>query len=135
MGQHRDEAVDVTAMPRFDVPAREMPEPIIAKAPECGLLTQTGEPSAQGLVRTLERAVHRRGRGREHLGNLAAGKPEDIVEDERGALAGRKVLEGSDEGQLHALTLAVTGLWRARSVGDGVLHRRVRADPHRVSWW
>src|SRR5271166_6556764 len=111
-------------MPRFDVPACEMPEPIIAEAPERGLLTQTGESSAQGLVRALEGAVYRRRRGREHLGNLAAGKPEDIVEDERGALAGREVLQRGDEGQLHALALVVTGLGRACSVGDGVLQSR-----------
>jgi hypothetical protein len=36
------------------------------------------------------------------------------MEDERGSLPGRQVLQRGDEGQFHALTLVVAGLGRNR---------------------
>src|SRR5215831_3035817 len=66
----------------------------------------------------LERAGHRLLAGLQHASDLAGPEPEDVAQDEHGALAGRQQLQGGHEGQRDGLGGLVAGLGAGRGVGQ-----------------
>jgi hypothetical protein len=65
----------------------------------------TGGDLAGGERRSgsLERAVDRRNRRIEQLGDLGRPPAQDLSQDQHGSLSGREVLQGGDEGKADRL--------------------------------
>jgi hypothetical protein len=107
LGEHRDDRVDVVALPRLDVLVHEAAQLVVPSARSVACCVRSGRRASSDARGALERAVHR-GDGRvERLGHLPGREPEHLAQDEDRALGGRKVLEGDDERQLDALPLLV----------------------------
>ena len=133
LGEHRDDRVDVAALPGVHVAPRR------ARA---GRRRRASAASAAGSARAAARrpSLARRwsalltdGDGRlERLRHLARGEAEHLAQDQHRALVRRQVLKRGDEGELDALALLVARLGR----GVAVLERRalvgVGLDPGRL---
>jgi hypothetical protein len=59
--------------------------------------------AVDGRPRSLQRAVDRRDGGVEQFGDLRGGPAEHIAQDQDRALAAGELLDGGEQGELHAL--------------------------------
>jgi hypothetical protein len=83
-------------------------------------------------MRALKQAVHGRRRRVQRLGDLGAGEPEHVAQDQRRPLAGRQVLQRGDERQLDRFPLLVPGVRPGESVGNAEPSVGVGLDPGRL---
>ena len=72
LGEHRDDRVDVAALPGRDERVDDLAQALVPERAQRGLLAALGQPLVDALVRTLQRAVDRRGRRLERLGRPRA---------------------------------------------------------------
>ena len=84
------------------------------------------QAALQGRAGAVERAGHRPDAGVEDSGHLAGAEPEDVVQDEDGALAGRQELQRGDERQRDGLGGRKPRPGPGRAVGEP-LEEDVRA--------
>ena len=92
------------------------------------------QAALQGGAGALERAGHRLLAGVEDAGYLAGAEPEDVAQDEDGALAGRQELQRGDERQRDGLAGLVPGLGAGRAVGEPLEEEvRVGLEPDHLA--
>jgi hypothetical protein len=88
----------------------------------------------QSRAGALQGAFDRRLAGFEHVGDLGGVVAEHVAQHERGALAGRQVLEGDDERELDGLPGLVARLGLLGAVGDLLeQHVGVGLNPDRLN--
>ena len=109
LGEQRNERRNVGAFPGVHERAHQLASAVRADLIELGPLRLLGHPFAHRLPCTLQSAVHGRRCGVEDPGDFGGRELQHFAQDQHGPLAGRKVLEGSDEGELHAFALQVPG--------------------------
>jgi hypothetical protein len=90
----------------------------------------SGQLVLERRPRALQRAVDRRHRRVQRLGDLLGREAEDLAQDEHRALGRRQVLERDDERELDALALLVARVGAGQAVGQPERLVRVRLDPH-----
>ena len=129
VGQHRHDGVDVAGLPRRRVPAATSADRVVPRSERRLLLV--GQQPAEGLAGPLQRAVDRRDRGLQQVGDLAGREPEHLAQQQDGALQRRQVLQRGDERELHALPRQDAGL-RASGPPSSPTCRRVRLEPRRL---
>ena len=130
-GQHRDDGVDVGALPGVDEALDDLAQALVVQRAEQRLLAALGKPLVHRLVGALQRAVDPGRRRLERLGDLARREAEHVAEDEHGALTRRQVLERRDEGELDALALLVPRLRAGEPFLEAERSHPDRAAPRR----
>ena len=98
--QQRGQCVHVVLLEGGDVAIQQCPLAVVHQSRGLGCAEVfRGERGA----RALQRAVDRRDRGAQQLGDLVGLPVEDLAQDEHGSLARRQVLERGHEGQADRL--------------------------------
>ena len=97
------------------------------------LATASGHARVERRAGTLQGALDRRFARLEHLGDFGGAKAEDLAQHERGALAGRQVLQRGRECQPHGLSGFVARRRPSGGIGDPFeQHVRVWVEPRRL---
>ena len=123
--QERHEGVDVVALEGVDVAVEELPRVVVDVQRRGRVeLVHVEVDGVERRAGPLERAVDRRDRRVEQVGDLAGAPVQDVAQDEDRALARRQVLEGGHEGQPDRLA-------RGGHVGRVALGRHDAAVGHR----
>ena len=92
VGEHGDHGADVRALPGVNEAVDQFAQPLIADGLQRGLLASCGQSVVDGVVRALQRGVHRGRCHLERLGHLSCREAEHIPEDQDRALLRRDVL-------------------------------------------
>ena len=117
--KQRHQRVDVVALEGVDVAPEQLGVGLVQRPG-----SRFGGQGAERRPRPLQGAVDRRHRGVQQLGSLRRLPAQHLAQDERGTLAGGKVLEGGDEGEAHRLPVGrdlrrVDAVGADAGVGDG----------------
>ena len=92
LGEHRDDHIDVAALPGVDVGRDDLAHAGVPERPQRLLLAEYRELLLDRLVRALQSAIDGLRSGLERLGDLLAGEPEHVTKNQHGALTRREVL-------------------------------------------
>ena len=132
LGEHRDDRVDVVALPGVGVLLDELAQLLVAERAQGLLLALLGKPLLDRRAGALQRAVHRGDAGVERVRGLLCREAQHLAQDQHRALVRRQQLQGGDEGELHGLALLVAGVRGGVAVLDAEGLVREGLDPDRL---
>ena len=121
-GDERRQRLDVVALEGVHVPGQQLALRLVARLVQPGSAACLSRHRGMG---PLQRAVDAGDRRVEQLGDLAGLPLQDVAQDQHGALLGRQVLQGGDEGETDRLAFG-HGVGRVAGMGrDDVAGRRL----------
>jgi hypothetical protein len=131
LGQQGEDSVDLALLEGIGEALHKVSHPRVAGRPKRRLPARLRQPLLDRAAGAEQRPVDRRDRGLERVRRLLGGELEYVPEDEHSPLAGGKVLQRGDEGELERLSPFVASLGRSVTVraAGGLL--RVRLDRQR----
>jgi hypothetical protein len=131
LGQQREDSVDLALLEGIGEALHQLSHPRVAERPKRRLPARLRQPLLDRAAGPEQRTVDRCHRGLERVCRLLGGETEHVPEDEHRPLAGGKVLQRGDEGELERLSPFVASLGRSVTVraAGGLL--RVRLDRQR----
>ena len=129
--EHRDDRVDVAALPRVDVRLDDLAHTLVAERAQCLLLAVRRQLLVDALVGALQDTVDSRRRSLERLGDLCRREAEHVAQNQHCPLARGQVLQRGHEREVDALALLVAPLRRGQAVSYGGV--RIGLDPDRLN--